>query len=242
MNEQPALPEPVRDLLAAVLDALDLPHPAAIGGTEAHDRLLNTRASHARRALRSVLDDDGHGMGPAWDAAYLRERLAEHPVTGYVTADQAHAALDAGASWSEAVTLPSEGGPVNDRPTPAPQPGDPGYDHTKATWYTKPGQDMTDDEVNEARAYYQSIGSTSMEAEWLRRHGLPENYGDPTPAEPVHADVDASAAELLAAAHDDYATTQFHSEPRLPPFSPELAALAAEAEALLDDEDPGGRP
>ena len=65
------------------------------------------------------------------------------------------------------------------RHTPAPWPGDPGYDHTKASWYPKVSGDMTDDEVDEARAYYQSIGSTSMESEWLRRHGLPENYGDP---------------------------------------------------------------
>lgn len=96
----------VRDLLAAILEALDLPHPATIGGSEAHDQLLVTRAGHARIALRSVLDDGG-GMGPAWDAQYLRERLAEHPVAGYVTADQAHAALAEGKSWSEAVALPA---------------------------------------------------------------------------------------------------------------------------------------
>ncbi|MGY1498565.1 hypothetical protein ACW4TU_18530 [Streptomyces sp. QTS52] len=237
MTNEQILPEPVRDLLAAVLEALDLPHPATTGDTEAHDRLLSARARHACIALRSVLDDDGRGMGPAWDAAYLRERLAEHPVAGYVTADQAHAALDVGQSWSEAVTLPTGGGPVNGRPAPAAQPGDDGYDHTKATWYTKPGQDMTDDEVNEARAYYQSIGSTSMEAEWLRRHGLPENYGDPAPEKPVHSDVDASAAELLAAAHDDYATARLRSEPQLPVLSPELAALAAEADALAESGD-----
>ncbi|GAQ69701.1 hypothetical protein T45_01432 [Streptomyces turgidiscabies] len=105
MSEQ-ILPEPVRGLLAAVLEAIDLPHPATIGGREAHDRLLATRATHVRIALRSVLDDGPH-MGPAWDAAYLRARLAEHPVAGYVTVDQAHAALDAGQSWSEAVTLPT---------------------------------------------------------------------------------------------------------------------------------------
>ena len=101
------IPEPVRALLAAILEAIDLPHPATISGTEVHDRLLVARASHARIALRSVLDDNGLGMGPAWDAAYLRERLAEKPITGYVTADQAHAALDAGKTWAEAVTLPT---------------------------------------------------------------------------------------------------------------------------------------
>lgn len=100
------LPEPVRDLLAAVLEAIDLPHPATVGGSEAHDRLLATRVVHARIALRSVLDD-GPDLGPSWDAQYLRERLSEHPVAGYVTVDQAHAALDAGKTWSEAVTLPA---------------------------------------------------------------------------------------------------------------------------------------
>lgn len=100
------IPEPVRDLLAAVLEAIDIPHPATVGGTEAHDQLLTTRAVHARIALRSTLDD-GPDMGPAWNAQYLRERIAEHPVTGYVTVDQAHAALDEGKTWAEAVTLPT---------------------------------------------------------------------------------------------------------------------------------------
>lgn len=102
------IPEPVRDLLAAVLEAIDLPHPATTGGSEAHDRLMAARVVHARIALRTVLlDDDVINLGPAWTAQYLRERLAEHPVTGYVTVDQAHAALDAGKTWSEAVTLPT---------------------------------------------------------------------------------------------------------------------------------------
>ncbi len=111
MNKQPAphaLPEPVRALLAAVLEALDIPHPATAGGTEAHDRLLNARAMHAKIALRVVLENlDSPTLGLAWSAKYLRERLAAHPVAGYVTADQAHAALEAGKTWSEAVTLPA---------------------------------------------------------------------------------------------------------------------------------------
>ncbi|MFG2130509.1 hypothetical protein ACGFNV_22205 [Streptomyces sp. NPDC048751] len=96
----------VRDLFAAVLEAIDLPHPATTGGAEVHDRLLSARVVHARVALRNLLDD-GPDLGPAWTAKYLRERLAEHPVTGYVTVDQAHAALAEGKSWSEAVTLPA---------------------------------------------------------------------------------------------------------------------------------------
>jgi len=100
------LPEPLRDLLAAVLEAIDLPHPATVGGQDAHDRLLNDRAVHARITLRSILDD-GPDMGAAWNAQYLRERLAKHPIAGYVTVAQAHAALEAGKTWSEAVTLPT---------------------------------------------------------------------------------------------------------------------------------------
>ncbi|MFE4701441.1 hypothetical protein ACFRIC_30705 [Streptomyces sp. NPDC056738] len=100
------LTEPVRDLLAAVLEAIDLPHPATVGGSEAHDRLLSTRVVHARIALRSILDD-GPDMGPAWNAQYLRERLAQHPVAGYVSVDQADAALAEGKTWAEAVALPA---------------------------------------------------------------------------------------------------------------------------------------
>jgi hypothetical protein len=98
------VPEPVRDLLAAVLEALDLPYPATVGHEKAHDEVLNERAMHAKIALRAVLDDRAAGI--AWTTEYLRERLAEHPPTGYVTSDQARAAVAAGKTWSEAVALP----------------------------------------------------------------------------------------------------------------------------------------
>lgn len=101
------IPEPVHDLLTAVLEAMDVPHPATTGGAPVADRLLAERVMHARGALRDALADE-FNLGPAWYATFLRERLAEHPVTGYVTVDQAHAALEAGKSWSEAVTLPAE--------------------------------------------------------------------------------------------------------------------------------------
>ncbi|MFD1659985.1 hypothetical protein ACFSL4_17730 [Streptomyces caeni] len=71
---------PVRELLASVLEALNIPHPATIGDTEQHDRVLNERVMHARIALVGVLE---RGDDPAWTTAYLRERLAEHPPTGY---------------------------------------------------------------------------------------------------------------------------------------------------------------
>ncbi|MFD9442678.1 hypothetical protein ACFWBR_35125 [Streptomyces sp. NPDC060006] len=104
----PIVANDVRDLLAAVLEALDIPHPATVGDTETHDRLLNDRAMQAVIALRSVLEDAP--LGIAWTTEYLREQLAELPPTTYVSSDQARAALAAGKTWSEAVTLPAEAG------------------------------------------------------------------------------------------------------------------------------------
>lgn len=100
------VPDPARELLAVVLEALDIPHPATTGGAEVYDRIRGERATHVVVALRSVLDDRPL-MGIDWTAAYLRDRLDEHPATGYVTVAQAHAALAAGKSWSEAVALPN---------------------------------------------------------------------------------------------------------------------------------------
>lgn len=71
----------VRELLAAVLEALDIPSPATIGDTETHDRVLNDRAMHAKIALRSALEE-----GPLdieWTTSYLREQLLKHPADGY---------------------------------------------------------------------------------------------------------------------------------------------------------------
>ncbi|MFF5008027.1 hypothetical protein ACFY3G_35000 [Streptomyces phaeochromogenes] len=75
-----AIPEPTRDLLAAVLEALGIPHPATFGDSERHGEILTERASHAVIALKGVLD---HGDDPGWSADYLRARLVEHPPTGY---------------------------------------------------------------------------------------------------------------------------------------------------------------
>ncbi|MEV1011676.1 hypothetical protein [Streptomyces sp. NPDC049881] len=92
------------ELLRAVLEALDIPFPATTSGEVAYHRVLADRAGHARRALSSALDGPAP-LGWAWEAAYLRERVAEHPPTGYVTTDQADAALAEGKTWTEAVRL-----------------------------------------------------------------------------------------------------------------------------------------
>ncbi|WP_431772204.1 hypothetical protein [Streptomyces cucumeris] len=76
------IPEPTADLLRAVLEALDIPHPATFGDTEQHARVLTDRAMHAVIALHGVLGD-GPDLGIEWTTTYLRARLAEHPPTGY---------------------------------------------------------------------------------------------------------------------------------------------------------------
>lgn len=70
----------LRSLLAAVLAALDIPHPATVGDSEQYHEILAERAMHARIALDGVLRG---GDDPAWSTEYLRERLSEHPPTGY---------------------------------------------------------------------------------------------------------------------------------------------------------------
>ncbi|MFM9656723.1 hypothetical protein [Streptomyces scabiei] len=100
--------EPLRDLLAAVLEALDIPYPATVGDGETYDRILIERVGHAKIALQGVLVDDAP-LGVDWTTAYLRERLAEHPPTGYTTYDQARARLSEGTPSHEAVQRGGEG-------------------------------------------------------------------------------------------------------------------------------------
>ncbi|MBI0294482.1 hypothetical protein JBE04_08300 [Streptomyces sp. PRKS01-29] len=78
------LPEPVADLLRAVLEALDIPHPATFGDSEIHARVLADRVMHTVVALHGVLDERAAGhLDIEWTTSYLRKRLAEHPPTGY---------------------------------------------------------------------------------------------------------------------------------------------------------------
>ncbi|MGP4092570.1 hypothetical protein [Streptomyces sp. KR55] len=81
MNDRiaPSVDE-LRELLAAVLEAIAIPHPATVGDGEVHGRILLDRVMDARVALEGVLQ---RGDEPGWSADYLRERLAEKPATGY---------------------------------------------------------------------------------------------------------------------------------------------------------------
>ncbi|MGY1453826.1 hypothetical protein [Streptomyces sp. SS8] len=78
----PEIPAPVRELLAAVLEAIDLPYPATIGDSERYREVLERRVMHAAIALRNALHDRPL-MDITWDTEYLRERLADHPPTSY---------------------------------------------------------------------------------------------------------------------------------------------------------------
>lgn len=81
------------DALRAVLEALDIPNAATVGGQELRDAILVERAEHAKLMLATVLGHDTHDS--AWAVQYCRERLAEHPAEGYKTWDERMAELDA---------------------------------------------------------------------------------------------------------------------------------------------------
>lgn len=71
-----------RDFLAAVLEALDIPFPATVGDSERYHAVLADRVMHAVIALRNVLDAEPY-LDVARTTAYLRERIAATPATGY---------------------------------------------------------------------------------------------------------------------------------------------------------------
>jgi hypothetical protein len=82
----PLSPE-VRDLLKAVLTAVDIPYPATVGDAARHQEILSERVMHTTITLRHVLAREGTQF-PAdlpWETAYLRDQLAAHPPAGYKT-------------------------------------------------------------------------------------------------------------------------------------------------------------
>jgi hypothetical protein len=79
------LPPEVRDLLAAVLDAIDLPYPRTAGDVPRRREVLAERAMHAAITLRRVLRAEQTFIPAdlARETGWLRERLAANPPTGY---------------------------------------------------------------------------------------------------------------------------------------------------------------
>lgn len=72
-----------RALLDVVLDAIDIPYGATAGDEEIRDEILGHRLMQLVVSLRTLRDDPGRDA--AWTLGYLREKLAEHPATGYRT-------------------------------------------------------------------------------------------------------------------------------------------------------------
>lgn len=107
---QAADAEHLRELLAVVLDALDIPYAATVGGDEVRSKVLADRMVPTRTVLRAVVD--------GWatirtQTEYLRKALAEHPARGYVTMATAEARRAAGEDFMESVRprTPDEGAP-----------------------------------------------------------------------------------------------------------------------------------
>lgn len=76
----------LRELLAAVREALTVPFPATVGDQPGYLAVLEQRVLLARVALSrwaSAEVSQPRLADPAADAAYLRDRLADHPPTGY---------------------------------------------------------------------------------------------------------------------------------------------------------------
>ena len=98
MSETPTQEE-LLEALRAVLETVDIPNGATMGDQETRDAILLERVGHVVVMLRGLLAEDSwHDW--AWSTAYLRERLAEHPATGYKTWDERVIELEAARAAS----------------------------------------------------------------------------------------------------------------------------------------------
>ena len=92
------IPQPARDALEAVREALDIPHAATVGGDAVRAKILDHRLDHRLgHAVTMLKGIPGEDIAPdvAWSVACLRARLAEHPAAGYKTWDQCIAEMRA---------------------------------------------------------------------------------------------------------------------------------------------------
>lgn len=103
-DAQRAVTRHLLDLVSVVQEALNIPHAATVGHEETRNKIFMTRTMHVAAALNSLLDPS-RDPDLVWEIGFLRDQLAKHPATGYVTNEQANAALAEGKSWSEAVAL-----------------------------------------------------------------------------------------------------------------------------------------
>jgi hypothetical protein len=93
-----------RAVIEAIHEAIAIPYAAATAHERTRAQILNERLMHTVVCLESLLRRDNAAELPR-TLEYLREMLAKHPATGYVTWEQATARTEAGASWTDAVSL-----------------------------------------------------------------------------------------------------------------------------------------
>lgn len=101
-----ALNPETRAVLDAVLEAVNIPHAATIGHERTRAAIIVNRLIVLQVTLQSILDES-RPTSPDLDEdlRFMRERLTQFPAEGYVTHEQAHQRLEAGASWMDAVSL-----------------------------------------------------------------------------------------------------------------------------------------
>lgn len=89
--------------LAAIREAIDIPHAATVGDEETRDRILIERTGHVAVMLQSLLSRDFRRDDWEWSTEYLRERLAELPFEGkYKTWEERVIELEAARAASPA--------------------------------------------------------------------------------------------------------------------------------------------
>lgn len=72
--------DPMRDYLAVIVEALDIPLPAAASEDRAYLRLLESRTRSVLTSLRGFLED-GPIADPGFDARWIRKSVTGNPVT-----------------------------------------------------------------------------------------------------------------------------------------------------------------
>ncbi|MFM9595733.1 hypothetical protein ACKI1J_24265 [Streptomyces scabiei] len=73
------VPGPVRELLAAIVETLDLPVPAPEAAAAAvHQGILDDRVQYVRLAIDAILTGTAH-EGIEWEAQFLRTQAAKRP-------------------------------------------------------------------------------------------------------------------------------------------------------------------
>ncbi|MFA1551982.1 hypothetical protein [Actinomadura chokoriensis] len=94
-------------VVLAVLDGLAIPYAATVAHDETRTRILRDRLTHVVVMLEGLLRSGRPNVDDA--ISYLEEKLSEHQPIGYVTDQQARRRCEAGATWTDAVSLDYQG-------------------------------------------------------------------------------------------------------------------------------------